>query len=81
MTLRTLRWLTIVIPVVLAAMFLASQRTLWHPLFVTWPGFFIELAALAVGASVFFMVVFRIVARLEGRIITQNHDLLMSTIC
>lgn len=75
MTIRQLRWTTIVAPVLFLAVFTYVAHSLFESLLESWIGFSIILALATVAVALFSHLVFGIIERLESRVSGQNQEL------
>jgi len=75
MNLRTLKWLTIVIPIVFLAAFDYVRHRVFYGALHTTPGFILFLLVTFVGVFAFSHAVFGLIARMEARIVRQNQEL------
>ncbi|MDO8614326.1 MAG: GAF domain-containing sensor histidine kinase [Dehalococcoidia bacterium] len=75
MTIRQLRWTTIVAPILFLGVFTYVAHSLFEPLLESWIGFTLILALAAVVVALFSHLVFGIIERLESRVSGQNREL------
>lgn len=75
MTIRQLRWTTIVAPILFLGVFTYVAHSLFDELLDSWIGFALMLSLSAVVVSLFSYVVFGIIERLELRVSGQNQEL------
>jgi signal transduction histidine kinase len=72
---RTLRWLTIVAPLLFLAVVDVLRHQVWPDLLHPWPGFVVVLALVGVAAWQFSRAVFDHIDRMERQIVAQNREL------
>lgn len=75
MTIRQLRWITIVAPILFLGVFTYVGHSLFESLLESWLGFTLILALAAVVVALFSQLVFGIIERLEQRVSGQNREL------
>lgn len=75
MTIRQLRWTTIVAPILFLGVFTYVAHSLFESLLESWIGFTLILALAAVIVALFSHLVFGIIERLESRVSGQNREL------
>lgn len=75
MTIRQLRWTTIVAPILFLGVFTYVAHALFESLLESWIGFAVILALAAVVVALFSHLVFGIIERLESRVSGQNQEL------
>ncbi len=75
MTIRQLRWITIVAPILFLGVFTYVAHSLFESLLESWIGFTVILALAAVVVALFSQLVFGIIERLETRVSGQNREL------
>lgn len=75
MTLRTLKWLTIAIPLVFLAGFDYLRHQVFFSTLHTTTGFVLFLLATFLGVVAFSQAVFGLIQRMEARILRQNREL------
>ncbi len=75
MTIRQLRWTTIVAPILFLGVFTYVAHSLFESLLESWIGFALILALAAVVVALFSHLVFGIIERLESRVSGQNREL------
>lgn len=75
MTIRQLRWTTIVAPILFLGVFTYVAHSLFESLLESWIGFTVILALAAVVVALFSHLVFGIIERLESRVSGQNQEL------
>ncbi len=75
MTIRQLRWTTIVAPILFLGVFTYVAHSLFESLLESWIGFTFMLALAAVIVALFSHLVFGIIERLESRVSGQNREL------
>ena len=75
MRFRSLRWLTVAIPLLFLALVDVLRHQVWPELLHPWPGYAIVLAVVAGAAWAFSHNVFDRVERMERRIVEQNREL------
>ncbi len=75
MTIRQLRWTTIVAPILFLGVFTYVAHSLFESLLESWIGFTLILALAAVVVVLFSQLVFGIIERLESRVSGQNREL------
>jgi signal transduction histidine kinase len=73
--LRRLKWLTVIVPVVFIAVLHLFTDWLLDPRLPTSIGRIVLTAAIAAGALLFSTIVFRIIERLQQRLVWQNREL------
>lgn len=74
--LRPLRWSTVILPVAFIALLLLFTDWLIYPRLSAEMGRVVLTAAVAAGALAFSTIVFRIIERLQQRMVRQNEELL-----
>ena len=72
MTIRQLRWTTIVAPILFLGVFIYVAHSLFESLLESWIGFTLILALAAVVVALFSHLVFGIIESLESRVSGQN---------
>jgi len=72
---RTLRWLTVVAPLLFLALVDVLRHQFWPELLHPWPGFIMVLAVVAVAVWLFSRAVFDRVERMERQIVRNNREL------
>ncbi len=75
MTIRQLRWTTILAPILFLGVFTYVAHSLFESLLESWIGFTLILAVAAVVVALFSHLVFGIIERLEQRVSGQNREL------
>lgn len=75
MSLRTLKWLTIAIPIVFLAAFDYFRHQVFYAVLHTTPGFVLFLLVTFAGVFAFSHAVFGFIERMEARILRQNQEL------
>ncbi len=75
MTLSRLKWITIVTALVFLGLYELLRRKL-PPASLSWRGEALLAAALLAGCILFFSALFSLIARLQGRLIRSNNELL-----
>ena len=76
MTLRRLKWLTLLAPLAFLALFEGAQRSLAPALLTSWPGYLL-LGGVTLIATLFFNeTIFGVIGRMQGRQLQQNRELL-----
>ena len=76
LSIRTIRWLAIIVPTLLLATLDLIRHQIIQPQFHTVFGFLTTYAIVAVGITVFSFVVFGLVERLQNRVVEQNQQLI-----
>ncbi|MFN8593414.1 MAG: GAF domain-containing sensor histidine kinase [Thermomicrobiales bacterium] len=76
MTLRQLKWLTILAPLLFLAAIEILRQIAPASLFHAWPGYLLLAGIFLLGALFFAEAVFGVVGRLQDRLAHQNHELL-----
>ncbi|MFN8632672.1 MAG: GAF domain-containing sensor histidine kinase [Chloroflexota bacterium] len=72
---RTLRWLTVAVPMLFLATVDLLRHLVWPELLHPWPGFLVVLLVVGLAVWVFSSAVFDHVERMERRIVKQNAEL------
>jgi len=72
---RSLRWLTVGIPLLFLAIMDVLRHLVWPDLLHAWPGYVLVLVVVAAATWQFSRVVFDRVERMEQRIVAQNAEL------
>jgi signal transduction histidine kinase len=72
---RSLRWLTVAIPLLFLALVDVLRHQVWPVLLHPWPGYLIVLAVVAGAVWAFSRTVFDRVEQMERRIVQQNAEL------
>ncbi len=72
---KTLRWLTVVLPVLFLIAVDLVRHAVWPQLLHPYPGFFIILGVVALGTFLFSRFVFDHIERIEGRLVERNREL------
>ncbi len=75
LSLRHLRWLGVVLPLLFLAALDFIRHALWPELLHAWPGFLFIGAAVAVGTYVFSKFMFDTIERMQSRLFEQNRAL------
>lgn len=76
MTLKQLKWITILAPVAFLVLLEAVRQTLQPELFRAWPGHLLTLGVLLLGALVFSEVIFAKIQELHRQTESRNRELL-----
>ena len=76
MTLRRLKWLTILAPLLFLAALEAIRQTISPELFEAWPGYLLLAGVVLLGTLFFAEAIFTVVERLQDRLTRQNRELL-----
>ncbi len=75
LSLRYLRWLGVVLPLLFLAALDFIRHALWPELLHAWPGFILIGAAVAAGTYVFSKLMFDTIERMQTRLFEQNRAL------
>lgn len=75
MTIRQLKWATVIAPVVFLGVFTYVAHFVFPDFLHSWMGFTLTLSLSAVAVSVFSHIVFGMIDRLERRVFRQNREL------
>ena len=75
MHLRSLRWLTVAIPLLFLVLLDLLRHQIWPGLLYPWPGYLVVLIVVAGAVWAFSHIVFDRVERMERRILDQNAEL------
>ena len=76
MTLRHLKWLAILAPLLFLGALELVRQTVFPELFRAWPGYLLLAGAVLLGTLFFAEAIFGIVSRLQERLARQNRELL-----
>lgn len=76
MTLRRLKWLTILAPLVFLTVIEVIRQTISPELFRSWPGYLLLAGVVLLGTLFFAEAIFAVVERLQERLAQQNRELL-----
>ena len=74
MRFRSLRWLTVAIPLIFLAVVDILRHQVWPELLHPWPGYVIVLLIVGVAAALFSRAIFDEAERMERRILRQNAE-------
>src|SRR4051812_28393304 len=75
MRFRSLRWLTVAVPLLFLALVDVLRHQVWPEMLHPWPGFLVVLAIVAGAAGLFSRLVFDRVESMERQIVDQNAEL------
>jgi len=75
MRFRSLRWLTVAIPLIFLAVVDILRHQVWPGLLHPWPGYLVLLLIVGAAATLFSRTIFDEAERMERRILRQNDDL------
>src|SRR5262245_57412520 len=76
MTLRRLKWLTILAPLLFLGLLELVRQTISPELFRAWPGYLLLAGIVLLGTLFFSEAIFAVVERLQDQLSRQNRELL-----